>query len=226
MRVVSIVLLAVVPFLTSAQQPAAGNLASSDKLSIPARLSKTVRADKAHPGDPVEFRTVEAVLVGQGLVMPADTVLHGRVLSASPKQEGKNSFLAFVVESATWKQNSLPLHAFIFAQIATPPPRAGDLGGMTASPDRQSVRVLTRVPDPNRSYVARAQQDAMTTSRDPLGANQSSALKDVSLLRDKDGITYLVSPKSNVKLPSGLMLMLKNEPAGSSEITKPPTTAH
>ncbi len=225
MRTISIVLLAVVPFLTSAQQPAAPNLASSDKLSIPARLSKTVRADKAHPGDPVEFRTVEAVLVSQGLVMPADTVLHGRVLSAGPRQEGKNSFLAFVVESATWKQNSLPLHAFIFAQIATPPPRGGDLGGMTASPDRQSVRM--RVPDPNRSYIARAQQDAMTTSPDPLGAaNQSSALKDVSLLRCKDGITYLVSPKTNVKLPSGLMLMLKNEPAGSSETTKPPTTAH
>lgn len=224
MRIVSIVLLAVVPFLTSAQQPAAGNLASSDKLSIPARLSKTLRADKAHSGDPVEFRTVEAVLVGQGLVMPADTVLHGRVLSAAPKQEGKNSFLAFVVESATWKQNSLPLHAFIFAQISTPPPRGGDLGGMTASPDRQSVRM--RVPDPNRSYIARAQQDAMTTSPDPLGANQSSALKDVSLLRAKDGITYLVSPKINVKLPSGLMLMLKNEPAGGSETTKPPTTAH
>ncbi len=224
MRIVSIVLLAVVPFLTSAQQPAAPNLVSSDKLSIPARLSKTLRADKAHPGDPVEFRTVEAVLVGQGLVMPADTVLHGRVLSAGPKQDGKNSFLAFVVESATWKQNSLPLHAVIFAQISTPPPRTGDLGGMTASPDRQSVRM--RVPDANRNYIARAQQDAMTTSPNPLGANQSSALKDVSLLRAKDGITYLVSPKTNVKLPSGLMLMLKNEPAGSSEATKPPTTAH
>jgi hypothetical protein len=224
MRIVSVVLLAVVPFLTSAQQPAARNLVSSDKLSIPARLSKTVRADKAHPGDAVEFRTVEAVLVSQGLVMPANTVLHGRVLSASPKQEGKNSFLAFVVESATWKQNSLPLHAFIFAQIATPL-RAGDLGGMTASPDRQTVRM--RVPDPNRSYIARAQQDAMKTSPDPVGAaNQSSALKNVSLLRDKEGITYLVSPKTNVKLPSGLMLMLKNEPAASSETTKPPTTAH
>jgi hypothetical protein len=214
MRTIGTVLLAFAALLAPAQQPATSDLVSSDKLSIPAQLSKTVRADKAHSGDPVELRTLEAVLVSKDLVMPANTLLHGRVLSASPKQEGKNSWLAFVVEGATWKQHSLPLHAFFFAQI-TMPQRAGDLGGMTSSPQPQSVRM--RTPNPNRTYITNAQQNAMTTGRDPLGANHTSSLENVSMMRDKDGTAYLVSSKTNVKLPAGLMLMLRNETAGSSE---------
>jgi len=37
------------------------------------------------------------------------------------------------------------------------------------------------------------------------------------MLRAKDGTTYLVSSKTTVKLPAGLMLVLKNEPAASPE---------
>jgi len=222
MRTISIVLLTFASSLTPAQQPAAGDLVALNKLSIPAQLSKTVRADKAHPGDPVELRTLEAVLVSNGLVIPANTVLRGRVLSARPKQEGKNSWVAFVVERAEWKQHSLPLRAFVAAQItmksaSNQSPSSGNAATPAASPPpmRQSVRM--RVPDPNHSYITRAQQDAMTTNQDELGANHHYTLEDVGMLRAKDGTTYLVSSKTTVKLPAGLMLVLKNEPAASPE---------
>jgi len=94
MQKLCIALLIFTALLAPAQQPASSNLASSGKLTIPAQLTKTVRADKARAGDPVEFRTLEAVLVSKDVVMPANTSLHGRVLGASPKQDDKNSWLA------------------------------------------------------------------------------------------------------------------------------------
>ncbi len=142
MQQLCIALLIFTALLAPAQQPAATDPASSGKLSIPAQLTKAVRADKAHAGDPVEFRTLEPVLVGKGLVMPANTSLHGRVLGASPKQDGKNSWLALVVERAEWTQHSLPLHAFVAAQISisvTNNQRAADpgmAGNTTANPRR------------------------------------------------------------------------------------------
>ncbi|MGO9517939.1 MAG: hypothetical protein ACLPND_12910, partial [Candidatus Korobacteraceae bacterium] len=117
MRAIGIALLDFNALIATAQQPVASNLVSSGKVSIPARLTKTVRADKVHPGGAVEFRTLEPVLVGKGLVMPENTLLRGRVLTAGAKQEGRNSWLVMVVERAEWKEHSLPLRAFITAQI-------------------------------------------------------------------------------------------------------------
>jgi hypothetical protein len=231
MRTISIVLLAFLALLASAQQPAAGNLASSSKLSIPAELTKAVRADKAHPGDPVELRTLEAVLVSKDLVMPANALLHGRVLSASPKQEGKNSWLALVVERAEWKQHSLPLRAFVVAQIAISAANSqgssdpGIAGNSTANPRtmRQNPRAGVQA-DPMLSNVIKPPQDAAATGQE-LGTKHPS-LENVGILRDKDGTPFLVSSKTTVKLPAGLLLMLKNEPAGGSETAdaKPATS--
>src|SRR5271165_5160 len=234
MQQLCIALLILTALLAPAQQPASGNPGSSGKVSIPAQLSKTVRADKAHAGDPVEFRTLEAVLVSQGLVIPANASLHGRVLSASPKQEGKNSWLALVVERADWNQHSLPLHAFVVAQIAISAKnnqRAADTGMQANTPQnprraaRQSARV-TLQSDPSLSSIIKPPQDATETGQDE-AAPKYPTLENVGILRDKDGTTYLLSSKTSVKLPAGVLLMLKNEPAGSSETAdaKTATTA-
>src|ERR1700690_4427664 len=143
MRTVCSALLIFNALLLSAQQPTAPNSNFSSKLSIPAQLAHTVRADKVHPGDPVEFQTISAVLVGQGLVMPADAHLYGRVLSAGPKQENKNSYLAVVVERAEWKEHSLPLHAFTAAQI-TVKPKSLTTAHADVPPDQPSNRRTAR----------------------------------------------------------------------------------
>src|SRR5271165_5785397 len=210
--------------LAPAQQPASSNPASSGQLSIPAQLSKTVRADKVHAGDPVEFKTLEAVLVSQGLVMPANTSLHGRVLAASAKQDGKNSWLALVVERAEWKQHSLPLHAFVVAQInisATNNQHTADTGmpGITPTNPRRASRASAGAAahnDPSLSNIIKAPQDATETGQDEL-VPQHPALENVGILRDKDGTTYLLSSKANVKLPAGVLLMLKNEPVETTQ---------
>ena len=223
MRAIGIALLAFNSLIATAQQPVASNLVSSGKMSIPARLTKTVRADKVHPGGSVEFRTLEPVLVGKGLVMPENTLLRGRILSATPKQEGRNSWLALVVERAEWKQYSLPLRAFISAQVtlssannqhALEPASTGNTSS-TMRASRPSARIAAR-DDPTLSNIIKPPQDATASGQDQISLRHPM-LENIGIVRDKDGTTYLFSSKANVKLPNGVLLMLTNEPVESSE---------
>jgi hypothetical protein len=222
MRTLGVVLLAFTASLVPAQQPAVGTLGSASKLSIPAQLSKTVRADKVHPGDPVKFRTLEPVLVSNGMVMPTNTLLVGRILKASPKQEGKNSWLALVVERAEWKQHRLPLHAFVAAQINVSPannqaaPLYPNPRESAASPPPRAGRQTRVVPRDDLASIFKTPQEAAESNPDEPTAKYPR-LENVGIVRDKDGTVYLVSSKANVKLPAGVLLILRNEPAGGPE---------
>ncbi len=232
MRKLYTALLTFTALLAPAQQPPVRNPESAGTMSIPAQLTRTVQADKAHPGDIVEFRTLEAVLAGKDLVIPANARLYGRVLSAAPRQENKNSWLAVVVERAEWKQGSLPLHAFIAAQIAisttnnqrsAAPGTAENTTSNLRRAPRQNARVMAE-SDPSLSTLIKSPQDATETPQDQAGPKHPM-LENVGLFRDNKGTTYLLSSKANVKLPAGVLLMLKNEPDGSSETTEGKTAS-
>ena len=138
-------------------------------VSIPAELTSTIRAERVHRGDPVEFRTLEPVLIAKGLVMPANTKLTGRVVGAAPLENGKPSWLVLLVEHGEWKNQSVPLHAFIAAQITvsqlpaesqaaadagtTPrdPRRAGRESGRVARLNGVDVSSNTHLPEDSPS---------------------------------------------------------------------------
>lgn len=186
-------------------------------LSIPAELTTTVRADISHRGDPVEFRTLEAVLIANGLVMPANAKLKGRVVGAAPRRGDKPSWLVLLVERAEWKKQSVPLHAFIAAQITISSSlnrtdQAVDGTTVTLSP-RRAARESGRVAAANGidiSSATRLPQDASDASQPDLAA-KPVPLKDLRIVRDKDGIAYLFSSQSDVKLPSGSLFVLQNQ---------------
>ena len=185
-------------------------------VSIPAELISTIRAERVHRGDPVEFRTLEPVLISKGLVMPAHTKLTGRVVRAAPRQEGKPSWLVLLVEHGEWKNQSVPLHAFIAAQITvsrspaqsqaaadrgtTPrdPRRAARESGRVAALNGVDVSSNTQLPEDSRS--------AQSNGPAPV------PLKGLRIARDANGITYLVSEHANVKLPGGTLFRLQNQP--------------
>jgi len=216
MRMGCIPLLMMAALLVQAQQDPIVTKPSGD-LSIPAELTKTVRADKAHRGDPVEFTTLEAVLIGQKLVMPPQSKLFGRVVGAAPRQADKPSWIVLLVERAEWKQHSVPLHAFISSQIALVPGpnlNINPADDTAASNPRRTGRMSGRVAaqsDSQLSSLTKPPQDATEQSRDQL-ATRPATLKDVRIVRDKDGTSYLFSAKSDVKLPSGTLFMLQNRP--------------
>jgi hypothetical protein len=210
-------LLMMAAVLVQAQQDSLVAKPAGD-LFIPAELSKTVRADKAHRGDPVQFTTLEAVLVGPKLVMPAQSKLFGRVVGAAPRQGDKPSWIVLLVERAEWKKHSVPLHAFISAQVtlvpapnqSTDPADATPLSGSARRMGRVSVRSAAQTGTDLPSS-AKLPQDATVQSQDARPARPAT-LKDVRIVRDKDGISYLFSAKSNVKLPGGALFMLQNHP--------------
>jgi len=207
---------AVLAFAQQAPIPA-GNLSGTQE--IPVQLRNTLRADKAHAGDAVEFRTLEAVLVNKE-VMPADTRLYGHVLSAAPKRGDKPSWITVLVERAEWKQHSLPLHAFISGQIAFSSKQESSRQDAATStsgnsqprtnPRRQNLRAAL-ADDPELTSMIKPPQDASEQSQDTT-ASQPTLTHDVRIYRREDGTIYLISAVSNVKLPGGLLLMLRNEP--------------
>jgi hypothetical protein len=216
MRVGCIPLLMTAAWLVQAQQSAVVTTPPGN-LSIPAELTKTVRADKAHRGDPVEFTTVEAILVAPKLVMPPQSKLFGRVVGAAPRQGDKPSWIVLLVERAEWKQYSVPLHAFITSQITMvqgPSPSASTTDGTdTTNNPRRTARMSGRV-------AAQADTTLSTLSKPPTDATgqeefrvKPAPLKDVRIVRDKDGMSYLFSSKSDVKLPGGTLFMLQNHTA-------------
>jgi hypothetical protein len=211
-----------VPFLVlaallmEAQQDVPGRQSNSE-LTIPAELTTTIRADRVHRGDPVEFRTLEPVLISSGLVMPANAKLLGRIIGAAPQQGDKPSWLVLMVERAVWKTQNVPLHAFISAQItissmsqqgaqttgavptATNPRRGGRESARAAAHAGIDISRSTKLPE-----------DSRTDAQSDFGL-KTLPIKDLRIVRDKDGIAYLFSFKSNVKLPSGTLFVLQNQ---------------
>ena len=186
-------------------------------VSIPVELTSTIRAERVHRGDPVEFRTLQSVLVSSGVVMPANAKLTGRIVGAAPRQGDKPSWLVLLVERGEWKNQSIPLHAFIAAQIRISPvsfqaQQSSDSGSTTVNArraGRESGRVAAQ-DGIDISSTTRLPQDSGSPVR-PSFVDQSATLKDLRIVRDENGITFLFSVHDNVKLPSGTLFRLQDE---------------
>jgi hypothetical protein len=186
-------------------------------VSIPVELTSTIRAERVHRGDPVEFRTVEAVLISKGLVMPENAKLKGRIVGAAPLEGDKPSWLVLLVERAEWKNQSVPLHAFIAAQITVSQlpnqsQTAGDGGTLPRDP-RRAARESARAAAQNgvdMSSSTHLPEDSRSATHS--GAVPAPApVKDLRIARDANGIVYLVSEHTNVKLPGGALFRLQNQ---------------
>ena len=117
MRLLLSVLFSAIAIFAEDPNPTTATSPVPDNLSIPARLSKTIDTGKCKAGDKVELKTLEPVLIGNGVVMPENAKLSGKIVAAASRQDDKPSWLLLVVDRAEWKEHSLPLRAFIISQI-------------------------------------------------------------------------------------------------------------
>jgi hypothetical protein len=217
MRVLLLFLVSAIAVFAEDPQAVTTTAQLPDNLSIPARLSKTIDTRKCKAGDAVEMRTLEPVLVGNGLVMPENAKLHGKIAGAASRQNDKPSWVVLVVESAEWKQHRIPLHAFIASQITlkAPGPHDNASAGAFNLSDFRHGRYFPRtqgIPGNYRSRIGRPPTDATDGGK---GTPELSdqRLDDVYMQQARNGIVFLLSPKAHLKLPLGTMFMLRNQPA-------------
>ncbi len=218
MRVLVSILFSAVALFAENPQAFAPNSQVPDNLSIPAKLSKTIDTNKCKAGDVVEMKTLEPVLIANGLVMPESAKLHGRILGAASRQNDQPSWLVLVVERAEWKQHSIPLHAFVAAQITIKTQLPGQSNNAFQDainlPDTLYNRhTAARQSAPGRGISAalsHALRDATVEGNDALELSYHG-LNDLRLMKDQNGRVFLVSQKPHLKLPSGTMFMLRNQ---------------
>lgn len=217
MRVlISILFLSVAGFAQD-PQPSVAPAQGSESFTIPARLAKTVDTKKCKVGDVVEMRTLEPVLIGNGVVMPEHTKLQATVLGAGSRQDEKPSWLVLVVQKAEWKDYTVPLRAFVASQITVKPKAERNDSPSTASSlsDFEHGRYTPRQGNPFTSRSRSAQRIARdaTDGADSAPDQGHQRLEDVYMQQARNGMMFLLSPRRNLKLPSGTMFMLRNQPA-------------
>ena len=229
MRVLVSILFSAAAVLAQAPAVLAPTAQVPENLSIPARLSKTLDTNKCKAGDLVEMRTLEPVLITHGLVMPENAKLQGRVLGAGSSQNNQPSWMVLVLERAEWKQHSIPLHAFVSAQITLKLRAVGPGDSAFENQVNSRSNLQTRHGAALSSASGRqvpgsphALQDATVQSSDAQQSDYHGA-DDLRIAPGKNGIVFLVSPKPHLKLSSGAMFMLRNQATADqkqSEATK------
>lgn len=226
MRMYVLPLWALFVSLTIAAQTSAPASENPSTLLLPARLEKTVRAEKIAAGSVVKFRLEEPVLLEHGVVVPEGAQLRGRVLDAARLGDGTASRLAIVVDQMEWKHNVVPLRAYINGVVAVREvfrQKQGDwrcqqyVERQTASRGEKSTRgnpVATPMPRPMDCG-----NNPWTATEERVIRDRGADLKDIVLHRSaQDGSTFLFSQRKNVHLPSGTVLILKNVPQSEAEV--------
>ena len=229
MRVLVSILFSAAAVLAQAPAVPAPTAQVPENLSIPARLSKTLDTNKCKAGDLVEMRTLEPVLITHGLVMPENAKLQGRVLGAGSSQNNQPSWIVLVLERAEWKQHNIPLHAFVSRQITLKlrAARPGESAfenevnsrgnGQTRRGAMASIASGRQMPGSPHSL-----QDATVQSNDVQQSDYHGP-EDLRIAQAKNGMVFLLSQKSHLKLPSGAMFTLRNQATADqkqSEATK------
>lgn len=81
---------------------------------FPVELHGTVRVSQAKVGDPVEFRTIEPVLIGNGVVVPERAEVRGTVIFArTDNRTTPSSWVRIRVQELRWKTGQASLNAVV-----------------------------------------------------------------------------------------------------------------
>jgi hypothetical protein len=82
--------------------------------TFPAELRHTIHSSSVKVGDPVEFRTVEAVLIGNGVVVPDGASLLGEIDKVQPRSVSSSEASVSVrINKLQWGNHSIPLNLVV-----------------------------------------------------------------------------------------------------------------
>jgi hypothetical protein len=227
------------PAQSPAARPAAAQGASriAPGSVIPVELTKTVDAKKAKTGDEVVAKVTEDMKTESGQVLvPKDTKVIGHVTEVQARsKEQKESQLAIVFDRAVTKdgntmQQLMSIQAVVGQpqnnnanapggneQAAIPSPGggmpAGGGGGGGRTGSMSSPQASNTTPRPSASAGTTAPDTSSNVSHPAINAQTQGVIgiANLNLSPASGGApgSVMMSEKSNVKLESGTMLLLK-----------------
>lgn len=81
---------------------------------FPVEIVHTIKGKNAKAGDPVEFRTTEAVLIGNDIVVPRNATILGTILEVQKRGPAwPKSLLRVRIHTLRWKNGEASLNAMI-----------------------------------------------------------------------------------------------------------------
>jgi hypothetical protein len=189
---------------TSAQA-APSNPDNQIKGSFPVKLEKSIDSKKLKEGDTVVCQTVTAVHSRSGLMIPSGAKVIGHVTQAQARSKGdSDSTLAITFDKIEYaKGEEIPMKGTL---QAVGPSLGGSSLDTSASPPQLSTKGGNGSSPPPTSSM----QISGPASGTPILRPTSQGVLGVKNLQmDANGV--LTSPAKEVKLDSGMQLMIKAE---------------
>jgi hypothetical protein len=198
---------------------------------IPAELTKSIDAKKAKTGDPVEAKVTQDLKAQNGqVVLAKDTRLIGHVTGAQPRtKEQKQSQLGILFDKAEPKDTAsialpmtiqaivVPTHSGVVDNSASgqnsgqPMPSPNGMPGNTGRPSTVSPSPSQPVDPSADSGSGHDQGGQPPITAETHGVIGNPNLKLSAAANAGDG-SVVRSDKSNVKLDSGTLLLLRVNP--------------
>jgi hypothetical protein len=206
---------------------------------IPVQLTKTVDAKKVKTGDEIEAKvTQDMKSVNGDVLVPKDTKVMGHITEAQARnKEQKESQVGIAFDRAVMKNGAdVTLPMSIQAIIVPPNPNAGNnnagnnnespsqpssaQGGGGMSPANNSGRSAgmsagtpAQSPSPSAGGESPTKAQTATNANQPITANTQGVVGisnlHLSTAANTSGGSIVTSDKSNVKLDSGTLMLLR-----------------
>ncbi|MFZ0285938.1 MAG: hypothetical protein WAL32_11980 [Terriglobales bacterium] len=196
---------------------------------IPVLLTKSIDAKKVRVGEEVEAKVTQDLKTGDGeLIIPKDTKVFGHVTEAQARnKQQKESQLGIAFDHAILKNGeNVPLSMSIQAIIAPPSLNpadnaggegpgqpSGQGGGMATGGGPTTMGGGTMPPPPSAPAVGELPASSKASARPPITGNTQGVVGipnlNLSTPSNAPEGSIVSSTKSNVKLESGTLMLLR-----------------
>ncbi len=186
-------------------QAAPTNPENEIKASVPVKLEKSIDSKKLKEGDTVVCQTVAAMHSRSGLMIPSGAKVIGHVTQAQARSKGNSSStLAIEFDKIEYsKGEEIPIKATL---QAVGPSLGGETLDTSASPPQLSTKGGNGSSPPPSSSMQVSGPHSGTPILNP---TSQGVLGVKNLQMDANGV--LTSPGKEVKLDSGMQLLLRAE---------------
>jgi hypothetical protein len=175
-------------------------------LEFPATMRQNVTAGVTAVGTRVQAKLAVATLV-KGTVIPQNAILSGEVTESQAKSNTEPSRLTIRMDSAQWKNGSLPIKAYLTAWIyplamMLPSQDPADISpSVRGAPIHRNGGSIYSDPNAASSGPTNSADDDPSLPKPDSGISKHRVLmKNVESTRDTQGIITLTSRRSTIKL--------------------------